>query len=99
VPVSNELKYEIAPTPIRYGQSQAALAQSSEGRSSGGLVAEETPSLAAGADLYCVSKQPGHANKGDLRSGICVSSIGREPDMQCGVWTLSLAVARRSDDL
>src|SRR5436190_8737474 len=30
VPVSNELKYEIAPMPSRYGQSQTALPQSSD---------------------------------------------------------------------
>src|SRR5947209_1723614 len=41
---SKELKYEIAPRPTRYGQSQAALGRSSDGRLSGRVVTKEIPS-------------------------------------------------------
>src|SRR5579859_5913406 len=41
---SNELRYEITATPIRYGHSQTALFQSNDGRRSGALVAYEMAS-------------------------------------------------------
>src|SRR5438046_9344525 len=57
VPVSNELKYEIAPMPSRYGQSQTALRQSSDRFRAVESVAVERASSAKPIRIAAISVQ------------------------------------------
>src|SRR5947208_17085403 len=94
--VSNELKYEIAPMPSRYGQSQTALRQSSDRFRAVESVAVERASSAKPIRIAAISIQTtAHAVKsrvslagahvGGARNDAAASRAGRR---RAGSWAL-----------